>query len=269
MSQPLNAHQEREALGRLSRVHGPAELHATLLALITPADSTPSFVAWTHECRDTPDAALLREQVMQLSDAARLPCLEALLARMRQCPKPLRRSLLESTRRLMASHVPVRPLDRLHWLLMRRKLGDRPPEADAPRAGNDFAELPAHTIGQLANVSAYLARMVPGPDAQAGLAWHAAVMARLGPAAAPVPCKAPDADGLAAALDEVEALPWMLRPVLVRAWVDAALLASGRARLLPAAADALRLAAGLLDSPMPPELARHFLTLDWPPVAAV
>jgi hypothetical protein len=29
------------------------------------------------------------------------------------------------------------------------------------------------------------------------------------------------------------------------------------------AADALRLAAGLLDSPLPPELSRHFHQIDW------
>jgi len=76
-------------------------------------------------------------------------------------------------------------------------------------------------------------------------------------------CSTPDGDGLAHALDEVESLPWMLRPVLLRDWVDAALATGERTRLRPCAADALRLAAGLLDSPLPPELARHYIELDW------
>jgi len=104
---------------------------------------------------------------------------------------------------------------------------------------------------------------VPGPDPTAGPAWYATVMSQLDPKSDVPPYKIPDGDGLAHALDEVEALPWMLRPVLVRGWVEAALATSGRARLYPVAADALRLAAGLLDSPMPPELARHFIEVDW------
>jgi len=65
------------------------------------------------------------------------------------------------------------------------------------------------------------------------------------------------------ALEDVETLPWMLRPVLVRDWVDTALSTAQRARLAPQAADALRLVAGLLDSPMPPDLARHYIELAW------
>ena len=73
------------------------------------------------------------------------------------------------------------------------------------------------------------------------------------------PCEAPDADGLVHALQEVQGLPWMLKPVLVRAWLDAALLHKEQGGLAPETADALRLAATLLDSPLPPELARHYV----------
>jgi hypothetical protein len=261
----FDAMQEREALARLSRVQGPSELQDTILALISPKDSVPSFVAWSHETSESPGAALLRQEVMKLSDGARLPCLEAMLARMRLMPKEDRRDLLRSTRRVVAAHSPMRPLDRLHWLIMRRKLGDRPPVPLPPRASNDLAELSRHMIGRVGSVTAYLARMVPGPDDDAGMAWQASVMSQLDPSGDVPPCKVPDGDQLAHALDEVEALPWMLRPVLVRGWVDAALATSGRARLYPIAADALRLAAGLLDSPLPPELARHFVEVDWGP----
>jgi hypothetical protein len=255
--------QEREALARLSRVHGPGELHAAILALISPADSVPSFLAWSRETAGSHDASLLRQDVMKLSEGARVPCLEALLARMRQCPKEDRRDLLRSMRRVVAAHSPLRPLDRLHWLIMRRKLGDKPPLPLPPQARNDLAELSRHMIGRVASVTAYLARMVPGPDANAGIIWYAAVMSQLDHSGDVPPCKAPDGDQLAHALDEVETLPLMLRPVLMRGWVDAALSTSGRARLMPMAADALRLAAGLLDSPLPPELSRHFHQIDW------
>lgn len=257
--------QEREALTRLSRVHGPGELHAAILALISPSDSVPSFLAWTNETMSCAGASLLRQDVMRLSEGARLPCLEVLLARLRACPTDIRRDLLRSTRRVVAAHSPLRPLDRLHWLSMRRMLGERMPVPLPPQARNDLAELSCYMLGRVASVTAYLARIVPGPDPQAGLVWYAAVMSQLHPTGDVPPCKAPDGDGLAVALDEVETLPLMLRPVLMRGWVDAALATSGRARLYPMASDALRMVAGLLDSPMPPDLARHFAEVDWGP----
>jgi len=152
------------------------------------------------------------------------------------------------------------PLD-----VMGRMLGERMPIPLPPQACNDFAELSRYMIGRVASVTAYLARMVPGPDSQAGLVWFEAVMSQLDPAGEVPPCKAPDGDGLAHALDEVQTLPMMLRPVLMRGWVDAALATSGRARLYPMASDALRMVACLLDSPMPPDLARHFAEVDWSP----
>lgn len=254
---------EHDALARLARVHGGQELHAAVLALISPPDNAASFIAWSRETQETPSAALLRGNVTELTDATRLPCLDALLERMRQRPKAERRVLLQSTRRVMAAIAPLRPLDRLHWLFMRRRLGDRPPPAAHAESENSFTDLSGITMLQIARVAAYLARLVPGPDRQAGEAWYHVAMSQLIERELVPPCTAPDGDGLAHALDEVESLPWMLRPVLLRGWVDSALATSRRARLLPDAADALRLTAGLLDSPLPPELARHYIELNW------
>lgn len=258
------AQLEREALARLSRVQGPAELHAAILALITPVDSVPSFVAWTQETQVAQNAAVLRQDVTALSDAARLPCLEALLDRMREQPKEDRRLLLVSTRRVVAAFSPLRPIDRLHWLLMRRRLGEKPPVAALPEEHNDLAGLPGMTIMRIASVAAYLSRMVPGADPAAGRSWYVATMSAIVEVDSVPPCMAPDGDALARALLDIEALPWMLRPVLLRGWVNAALGTSQRARLWPMAADALRIVARLLDSPLPPELARHYIELDWP-----
>jgi hypothetical protein len=72
------------------------------------------------------------------------------------------------------------------------------------------------------------------------------------------PCRAPDGDGLAHALQTLQTLTWMQRPLLVRGWVDAALRYSRHGRLVDGAADALRLSCSLLDCPLPPELARHY-----------
>jgi hypothetical protein len=254
---------EREALSRLARVHGPGEMQATILALIVPNDSVPSFVAWTAETQHCPNAALLRGDVTQLGDPSRLPCFEALLARMRGQPREQRRALLESTRRVMAAITPLRPLDRLHWLVMRRKLGERPPVPGLPGVHNDLRRLPPHTVVRIASVAAYLSRMVPGRDREGALAWYRAAMSHVADTDKVPHCRPPDGDTLARALVDVEALPAMMRPVLLRAWVDEALTVSQRARLWPVAADALRLAALLLESPLPPELARHFTELGW------
>jgi hypothetical protein len=264
----LTAHEDQlelEALARLSRVQGPGELHAAILALITPADSVGSFVAWTAETQRCATAAVLRGEITQITDATRLPCFERLLERMRALPKEDRRALLESTRRVVAAFSPLRPIDRLHWLFMRRKLGERPPVAALPEVHNDLRSLPRHTAERVACVAAYLSRMVPGPERDAGRIWYATAMTHLIDPRTVPPCRPPDGDGLARALLDVEALPWMLRPVLLRAWVDSALAISQRARLWSGAADALRLLAGLLESPLPPELARHYREVEWGP----
>jgi hypothetical protein len=252
-----------DALARLSRLHGPAELRAAALALGVQPASEASLALWTAETTGLPRASAVLADARQVGEGARLPVLEALLARLCAQPKEERRRLLQSARRLMAAHAPHRPLDRLHWLWMRRRLGDTPPAPAAPGVHDEPGALPAGTLAQIAGVTAYLARMVPGGDAGAARAWAAEALRRFAPAA-DVPLRpAPDGDGFAHGLEEAAALPWMLRPVLVRAWVGAAIDTSGRARLPAVAADALKLAADLLDSPLPPDLARHFEALDW------
>jgi hypothetical protein len=72
----------------------------------------------------------------------------------------------------------------------------------------------------------------------------------------------PDIDSLVTALRDVQSLPWMLRPVLVRRWVDAAVALSPGGQLGEAAAEALRIAAVLLDCPLPPALAGCFVECD-------
>jgi hypothetical protein len=49
-----------------------------------------------------------------------------------------------------------------------------------------------------------------------------------------------------------------MRPQLLRAWVEEALNHSPGGLMRVDAADALRLAAGLLDTPLPPALSSHY-----------
>ncbi len=257
-----------DALARLSRVHGPAGLTAGVLSLVArlhpeSVQAAALRAAWRAETRATPSAEAIDADVALLSAAAHLPCLEAMLERARGGPKDDRRALLQATRRVMAARLPTPPIDRLLWLAMRRALGERAPRAGLPAAHNDLAHLPPPMREQIAVVTAHLSRLVPGTSAGDGAAWHAAVLGRWMPEAPRSAPVWPDGDALAHALLEVQTLPWMLRPVLMRAWIDAVAQVGPRVGLTPIAADALRLVAGLLDSPLPPELARCYTELRW------
>ena len=262
-----DAAREREsaAADHLSRVNGTFGLHAAVLALLLPAGSRRAACAWQVETQAMPGAAALREHVEHLSPAVRLPWLDTLLVRMRGQPLAARQALLESTRRVMAARRVVRPLDRLHWLLMRQRLGESSAAAAHVAAHTDLLRLPQGDVSAIARYSAFLSRMVPvetgePADASAGTAWYTTVMARWEPHAVIPPCEPPDTDGLVHALQVLQALAWMQRPVLARDWVSAAHQHSLHGRLTDTAADALRLSCALLDSPLPPDLERHYQT---------
>ena len=277
MTQPLPADPNRRAeadagerarvaAGALALVNGPLELHAAVLALMLPAGSQRALRAWEIECERVPGAQTLRAHVGALPGAARLPWFENLLARLRSQPLGVRQSLLEATRRLMGARGVVRPIDRLHWVAMRQRLGEVLPVSAPAAAATSVSELPRSDVRAIAMFTAFLSRMVPVDAADApgdatanpGAAWYDSVMATWqGQGITPM-LEAPDTDGLMHALGELQALAWMQRPVLARTWVAAALQHSRYARLADGAADALRLSCALLDSPLPPELARHY-----------
>ncbi len=282
----------RVAADQLSRVNGPLELHAAVLALLLPPGSQRALRAWEIECQANPAAPALRAHVAELPAAARLPWLDTMLARLRNSPLPARQALLEATRRLMGARGTVRPIDRLHWLVMRLRLGETLELAAPAGAGTSMSQLPQADVHAIAMFSAFLSRMVPvaepaaggaqgalgaaappaasagaatpsaksttTPSPTPGAAWYASVMAPWAHLGGVPPLALPDTDGIVYALHALQALAWMQRPVLVRGWVMAARQHSRHGRLTDSAADALRLSCALLDSPMPPELARHY-----------
>ncbi|MEO6032411.1 MAG: hypothetical protein ABIP61_11005 [Burkholderiaceae bacterium] len=283
---------ELDAAEALSRVHGPLELQAAVLALLVPHGNARAARAWQVETEATPGAARIAELVAQLAAMSRLAWFERLLERLRSQPLAVRQGLLKATRRVMGASDAVRPIDRLHWLAMRRRLGEasgtelaahprvagaragpftstlspalrlREPMLDAG-LGGDLSDLPDSAVRALGIYSAFLSRLVPVEAAEpteAGTAWYATATSAWRDREALPACRPVDADALVHALYELQALPWMQRPVLVRNWVDAALAhrPHGNARLTDAAADALRLSCGLLDSPLPPGLERHY-----------
>ena len=254
---------EQGATDRLARVHGAGELHAALLALLLPRGSRRAARAWAIETADTPGRAGLREHAASLSGAARLPWFERLLARMALQPIAARQGVLKALRRIMGARGVVRPIDRLHWLAMRRGLGEVPPLTARPESGGDVAEWLETDVLALAVYTAFLSRMVAEDLADEGAAqrWYESVMDQWQPHSGAPPFETPDAENVFEALARLQTLSWMQRPVVIRSWVAAALKANGGVRLGDAAADALRLTCTLLDTPMPPELAQHYIVL--------
>jgi len=270
MAQRLQQREWAQAASeQLSRLHGASELRAAVLALLIPTGSRRALTVWQDETHATSNAQTILTHVGHLPAQARLPWLETLVVRLRQQPLAARQSTLEATRRVMGARGAVRPLDRLHWLAMRQWLGGAPVPPARGSAASDLSRLPQHDVSAIAQYTAFLSRMVPQDqalhalpaDAQAqppGLAWYDAAMALWKPNAKIPACEPPGIDALVHALHELQALAWMHRPMVARGWVVAALPLSRRHGLDDGAADALRLSCSLLDSPMPPELARHF-----------
>lgn len=254
---------EIDAAKRLARVQGPGELHAALLALILPRGSRRAARAWAIETAETPNRAGLREHAASLSGATRLPWFERLLARMALQPITVRQGLLKAMRRIMGARGVVRPIDRLHWLAMRRGLGEVPALVARPEADSEVTEWLETDVLALAVYTAFLSRMVAEDleDESAGARWYESVMEQWAPNSTAPPFDAPDAENVFEALARLQTLSWMQRPVVVRNWAAAALKANGGVRFGEAAADAMRLTCILLDSPMPPELARHYIVV--------
>lgn len=259
---------ERARNQRLLRLHGPGELGAALLALVLTPGSQRELAAWRRETAQVPTADAIRRDVAELDATSRLPWFELLSLRLASAPAAQRVQLAQAVRRVMRADGRVGPLDWLTWLTLRRQLGEKPVNAAvaSPGADNDLTAIDAPAVVAVANVTAFLSHVVPhrepdvllGDDGHVpvGQAWYDAVVSRWPepPARGRV-----DGDTLSRAMRTVQALPWMLRPVLVRVWFEeAGALARGR-NLSAAAADALRMTALLLDSPLPAGLAARFI----------
>lgn len=251
---------EIEAMDRLERVRGVGGMKAALLALLLSPALPARLGAWREETALLPDAEAIRADVEKLGPSTRLPWFELLLARMGASPLGDRQALLRSARRVLAP--PALPIDRLLWLAMRRQFGEHPPTRAHGPDDPEISRLSIADVLHVAHFTAHLARMVPSSDPAQGQAWYQLVMSRwLKPGETPA-WQRPDVDVLVHALNGLQAMSWMQRPQVVRTWVAAALQVGATRSLMPGAADALRLSSLLLDSPMPPDLARHYAEID-------
>jgi hypothetical protein len=248
---------ERDALGRLDRAHGAGGMKAALLALLLTPEHPARLNAWREETTLVSEAEAIRRDVEALGGALRLPWFELLLARLGGTPLADRQELLRAARRVLTA--PARPIDRLLWLAIRRQFGEHAfGHAHAP-VDADISAFPAEDRVHVTHFTAHLARMVPSDDAADGERWYRSVLSRwLRPDEIP-PWQRVDVDALVQALNGLQALSWMQRPQLVRAWVGAALPPGHPGPLPQEAADALRLSCMLMDTPVPLELARQYV----------
>jgi hypothetical protein len=262
----------REPLSRLMRLArraDPNALRAAVLALLMSGGSRRERAAWEEQVHDVDDTEQLLDDVQALPPSRRLPWLEHLARALAPGPVATRHDLIGATRRVMTADGLVSPLDQLRWIALRHLLAGSavaPPEA----AHSELESLDARDARQVCLFSAFLSQMVPSPEVNLDLTglgslaqlWYDKVSVPWHGERWLPPRDANDIDAALRALRVLQSLPWMLRPVLVRAWFDAARELTDGPMLHAEAADALRLCCVLLDSPVPPELARQYIEVE-------
>jgi hypothetical protein len=263
--QPLGPAQaeERERLQRLRALHGPDALDAAVLACLLTPDSAHDVAAW-HGF--VPQAlASVREDIERLPPMQRLPWFEHFARALAPGPVARRQALIGAARRLLTADGLVSPMDQLRWIALRHLLAGSavaPPAASA----HEFESLDSDQVHSICVYAGFLSTLVPTPEihfdptgyGSVSQQWYDSVTAPWVDRA-DVPSRIGyDIDAALRALRELQAMPWLLRPMLVRTWFDAARALTDGPWLHAAAADALRLSCVLLDSPVPPELGRQY-----------
>lgn len=254
---------EAEAVARLERVHGFGGARAALLAMLIGPGQAGRERVWAEESALLPEAESLKADIGRLGPSVRLPCFEMLLARLAKGTLGERQEALQVARRMLIAARKSRPLDRLLWLALRRGFGEAPWSVAHAPSDVEIDQLPLPERLHIAHFTAHLARMVPADDdaGPSGRQWYAEVLARWFEPGTMPRWQRPDVDEVVHALNALQALSWMQRPLLVRAWISEAMPPERPGPLPPTAADALRLSCLLLDCPLPPELARQYVQI--------
>ncbi len=260
--------EDADAVGRLRRLAGPREKRMAVLALMMSAGNRDEHKLWLKLAEGLTHAQQILDDVQGLRPERLVPEFERLSKSIANDPISDRRALVEAARDLLKADGRVSPRDRLWWLALRHQMSDkknsRPFMRPVTGQGRELFDLQEDELAHVIALSAYLARFVPEAEVQGLLAatsraWYARVVARCNHLQDLKPDgKIPDADALMHALAGVQELSWMIRPVLLRAWVEEALNHSTGGLMSNDTANALRLMAGLMDSPMPPALASHY-----------
>jgi hypothetical protein len=259
----------RERVARLHSLREPEQWQAAALALMLEPDSRRERAVWFDETRRVPDAERLLDDVLALPQPHRLPWFETFARLLAPGPVEPRHALIGGARRLMTADGIVTQMDQLRWVALRHLLAGSAVAAPAA-AETDLAELNDAQALKVCLYSAFLSHMVPAPELtldltgqeSTGQAWYDSVIAPWQERFLLPPRERHDIDATLRALRVLQAMPWLLRPVLVRSWFDAARVLTDGPVLHTVAADALRLTCTLLDSPVPPELGRQYIEVE-------
>jgi Zn-dependent protease with chaperone function len=244
------AAREREALRRIERWYGQGEWQAAMLALAIDPHAADAPARWRGYAAATADlhvAGAVRDEVQALGAPARRQAIAMLLDRARQSPPAQRMRLLAAwkQRRRHTALASAHPFAaQWHALVVRHAFSTA---AATPAKGT----LATHADAVRA-ATRRLSRVLT-PDAVQQSRWHDAAITVLEAAGMPPrrspggglapPTQRTDARDLLRAL-RVRRLSLMQRPVLLRAWSDAARSVGLDA---PAVGDALALLRHSLD----------------------
>jgi len=262
----------RDCVARLHALQEPAQWQAAVLALMLAPHSRHERAVWFDEAQGLADAERVLDDVLSLPHTHRLPWFETFAQLLAPGPVEPRHALIGASRRLMTADGMVTQMDQLRWVALRHLLAGSavaPPAA----AATELAELDDAQALKVCLFSAFLSQMVPSPELTLDLTgqestsqtWYDSVIAPWYDRFPLPPREQRDIDATLRALRVLQTLPWLLRPVLVRTWFDAARVLTDGPVLHAVAADALRLTCTLLDSPLPPELARQYIEVESAP----
>lgn len=262
--------QEREVLLRLRALDSPPAWRAAVLALMITPGSGLEREAWRAlAVPSPPHAGQLFDDIGQLWSAHRLPWFEHFARRLAPGPVAQRHELIGAARSLLTADGVVSSMDQLRWIALRHLLAGSavaPPAA----AATEFETLDGPQVHAICVYCGFLSTLVPTPEitfdptgyGSVSQNWYDSVTAPWIDHADVPARQGYDIDAALRALRELQAMPWLLRPMLVRSWFDAARALTDGPLLHPGAADALRLSCVLLDSPVPPELGQQYIEVE-------
>jgi hypothetical protein len=261
--------QQRERLQRLRALQDADALDAAVLACLLTPRSAKDRAAWCGLVAQHEALARVRADIEQLTHAQRLPWFEHFARGLARGPVARRQALVGAARRLLTADGLVTPMDQLRWIALRHLLAG---SAAAPPAAlaQEFETLDGDQVHSICVYASFLSTLVPTPEihfdptgyGSVSQQWYDTVTAPWVDREHLPARESHDIDGALRALRELQAMPWLLRPMLVRTWFDAARALTDGPRLHVATADALRLSCVLLDCPMPPELGQQYSEVD-------
>ena len=256
---------------RLRAQDDAASWRAAVLALMVMPGSALERQAWRALVSPLtpPQAAQLFDDLSQLWASQRLPWFEHFARRLAPGPVAQRQELIGAARGLLTADGVVSSMDQLRWIALRHLLAGSavaPPAA----AATEFETLDRQQVHAICVYCGFLSTLVPTTEihfdptgyGSVNQDWYDSVTAPWIDHADVPARQGYDIDAALRALRELQAMPWLLRPMLVRSWFDAARSLTDGPALHADAADALRLSCVLLDSPVPPELGEQYIEVD-------